>query len=440
MPLHWERLRGMTSAADTFASFYATQPGSFWLDRSTHPTERFSVMGSGELLSTQQSSDFSVLAAALKSFSADASYRNPELEFSWRPGLVGVLHYDGQAQPNAQLGEFLRVDRAIVFAHDERAMYFVGDFEARADFEIWYHAALLRLALIGGDSARHELANDSATSIELTAELPRTDYLSAIAAAQQAIASGEVYQLCLTNRLRGEFTGDPLSYYLRLRRSHQAPYSSFFKAGGQSYCSISPERLLTVTADQVISSPIKGTRRRGADEAEDLKLLAELSLNDKERAENLMIVDLVRNDLAKVCLPESVAVTALLEARSYSTVHQLVSDVSGQLRPEVDSLTALRSVFPAGSMTGAPKIRAMQLIDQLERSNRMGYSGGIGFIAATGDLDLGMVIRTAVFSSSEVTIGVGGGLTAESEPEAEHEETQLKAEALVSALGAGVRW
>jgi anthranilate/para-aminobenzoate synthase component I len=342
--------------------------------------------------------------------------------------------------PDTQLGEFLRVDRAIVFAHDERAMYFVGDFETRADFEAWYHAALLRLALIGGDSARHELANDAATSIELTAELPRAAYLAAISGAQQAIASGEVYQLCLTNRLRGEFTGDPLSYYLRLRRSHQAPYSSFFRAGGQSYCSISPERLLTVKADWVMSSPIKGTRRRGADEAEDLKLFAELSLNDKERAENLMIVDLVRNDLAKVCLPESVAVTALLEARSYSTVHQLVSDVTGQLRPEVDSLEALRSVFPAGSMTGAPKIRAMQLIDQLERSSRMGYAGGIGFIAATGDLDLGMVIRTAVFSSSEVTIGVGGGLTAESEPDAEHEETQLKAEALVSALGARVRW
>jgi para-aminobenzoate synthetase len=440
MPLHWERLRGMTSAADTFASFYATQPGSFWFDRSTHPTDRFSLMGSGEPLSSQWSKDFAGLALALKSFDADDSYRSPELEFSWRPGVVGVLHYQGSSEPNAELGEFLRVDRAIVFAHDERAMYFVGDFETRSDFEVWYHAALLRLALIGGDSARHELANDAATAIELTAEMSQDDYLAAILSAQQAIASGDVYQLCLTNRLRGEYTGDPLSYYLRLRRSHQAPYSSFFKAGGKSYCSISPERLLTVKADQVISSPIKGTRPRGADETEDQKLLTELSLNEKERAENLMIVDLVRNDLAKVCIPESVTVSALLKTLSYSTVHQLVSDVTGRLRPGVDSLAALGSIFPAGSMTGAPKIRAMQLIDQLERSSRMGYAGGIGFIAATGDLDLGMVIRTAVFSSPEVTIGVGGGLTAESEPKAEHEETKLKAEALVSALGAGVRW
>jgi len=151
-------------------------------------------------------------------------------------------------------------------------------------------------------------------------------------------------------------------------------------------------------------------------------------------------VDLIRNDLSRVCLPESVRVDSLLAVRSFSTLHQLVSEVSGELAPDKNGLDALRSLFPGGSMTGAPKIRAMEIIEQLESSPRQGYSGAMGWIADNGDMELAMVIRTAIFAGDQVSIGIGGGITADSNPEREHEEIQLKASALVDVLGSAVRW
>jgi anthranilate/para-aminobenzoate synthase component I len=197
---------------------------------------------------------------------------------------------------------------------------------------------------------------------------------------------------------------------------------------------------MSVESQVVTSSPIKGTRPRSQDLEIDAQLAAELSESDKERAENLMIVDLVRNDLSMICAPESILVSDLLKVRSYSTVHQLVSDVSGKLREGVRTSQAISALFPGGSMTGAPKLRAMEIISELESSERGGYSGAIGWVAGNGNLDLGMVIRTAIFDSGKVTIGIGGGITSGSEPEAEHQEIQIKAQALVSALSAAVRW
>lgn len=166
----------------------------------------------------------------------------------------------------------------------------------------------------------------------------------------------------------------------------------------------------------------------------------QLGADPKERAENLMIVDLIRNDLSVICEPSSVNVDSLLAVRSYSTVHQLVSDVSGTLREGLTGIDALRALFPGGSMTGAPKVRAMEIIEELETSARDIYSGAAGFITAGGQMELGMVIRTAVFEQDQVSIGVGGGITSDSIPQSEHEEIQLKALALASVLGASVRW
>jgi anthranilate/para-aminobenzoate synthase component I len=190
----------------------------------------------------------------------------------------------------------------------------------------------------------------------------------------------------------------------------------------------------------VLSSPIKGTRSRSEDAKKDAELMNQLGSDPKERAENLMIVDLIRNDMSIACDPESIEVENLLAIRSYSTVHQLVSDVSGQLSEGKSSLDALRALFPGGSMTGAPKIKAMELIGALESEDRQGYSGAIGWISQSGDMELAMVIRTAIFEKDSVSIGIGGGITSDSESNAEHEEIQLKATALVGALGASVRW
>lgn len=434
MPLHFERLAGMTPVADTFAAFFANLPVSFWLDREHHPTERFSVIGTGIQADLSKLDKITDLATLLPDL-VDGT----ELPFSFRPGLVGVLNYE-HATDGEPLGDFLLVDRAIVFDHENRGMYFVGDFASRSEFDFWYHGALLRLALIGGDAKNYQSEFPAATSSLLKAEQTKAQYLESISKAQKAIANGEVYQLCLTNRLRGEFTGDPLSYFLRLRKSHSAPYAAFIKTEAKTFVSLSPERLLTVSNGLAISTPIKGTRPRSTDSAQDEALRKELELDPKERAENLMIVDLIRNDLAKVCEPESVRVEKLLEVVSYSTVHQLFSEISGTLYKGFSALDALAAVFPGGSMTGAPKSRAIELISQFETSKRAGYSGAIGYISRNGACDLGMVIRTAIFANSEVSIGIGGGITIDSDPASEHAEIQLKANALAQALSAQVDW
>ena len=425
MPFFHEKLAGWTSVQDTFAAFFANQPGCFWLDREHNPLNPFTVMGAGVKVSNP------LFRAAEESVQ--------ELPFSFLPHLVGVLDYR-EAESDPLSGEFLAVDRAFVFDHQNRWMYFVGRFETKSDFEAWFHAALLRLALIGGDAAAYQLNNAAATASNLVSETPKSSYLDRIDLAKRAISLGEVYQLCLTTRIRGAYSGDPLSYFLRLRKSNPAPYAAFIRVAGKSFVSISPEQSVSVAGKSVTSSPIKGTRARSEDLEADLQVLHELASDPKERAENLMIVDLIRNDLSRVCDPESVSVDELLAVKTYSTLHQLVSSVSGTLRSHADGFAALDALSPGGSMTGAPKKRAMELILELEDSPRGSYSGGIGWIGPNGDMDLGMVIRTAIFEAGEVSIGVGGGITSDSNPEAEHEEIILKAKALVMALGSKVRW
>ena len=423
MPLFWDKLAGWTSIHDTFITLYANQPGAFWLDREHHPTSRFSVMGVG------------IPTTELPKYRD----QDADLPFAFRPGVVGAIHYSKIAKDISKTS-LLRVDRALVYDHDTKAIYFVADLDTRKEFDEWHRAALLRLALTGGGAASHELNYPAATAAELAADDDKQSYLEKIKKAQQHIAQGDVYQLCLTTRLRGNYVGDPLSFFLRLRKQHPAPYAAFMRIGSKTIVSISPELFVSVHNGRVISSPIKGTRRRSSDQEQDRRLIEELGADPKERAENLMIVDLIRNDLSAVCDPSSVTVESLLAVRSYSTVHQLVSDVSGQLAENVAALDALKALFPGGSMTGAPKEKAMEIISQLESSEREVYSGALGYITSGGEMELGMVIRTAVFEKDSVSIGIGGGITSDSLPESEHEEIQLKAIALASVLGASVRW
>ncbi len=424
MPLFSERLSAWTSLSDTFVSFFGHLPGAFWLDREHHPTARYSVIGAG---------------VPAREFRPSMAVEALDVPFSFRPGYIGVIHY-GSSAKDMREHELLSVDRAFVYDHDAKAMYFIGEFETREAFDDWHRAALLRLALVGGECSSYELSKPAATSAELAAVDSRADYLAKIRRVKDHIAAGDVYQLCLTTKLRGEFTGDPLSFFLRLRREHPAPYASFIRLPGSTYASISPELFISAHGSRIVSSPIKGTRSRSEDLERDQELMNQLGSDLKERAENLMIVDLIRNDMSVACDPESIQVENLLAIRSYSTVHQLVSDVSGVLSEGNTSLDALAALFPGGSMTGAPKIRAMELIEKLEVEKRAGYSGAIGWIAQSGDMELGMVIRTAIFEDDKVSIGIGGGITSDSAPEAEHEEIQLKATALASTLGAQLRW
>ena len=262
-------------------------------------------------------------------------------------------------------------------------------------------------------------------------------YAREIRACQRAIADGEAYQLCLTTRV--ELPGmqpDPVDLLLRLRALSPAHHGGILRIGDTTLVSSSPERFLTVDREgHVSTSPIKGTRRRGDSTAEDERLRSELLASEKEQAENLMIVDLMRNDLSRVCEPGSVEVTSLLAVESYAQVHQLVSTVEGRLSAGRDVVDLLASAFPAGSMTGAPKRRAAQLLAEIEGRERGAYSGAYGWLGFDGAADLAMVIRSVVIDPQGASIGTGGGITALSVPEEEVAEMHLKAEALLGALG-----
>ena len=271
-------------------------------------------------------------------------------------------------------------------------------------------------------------------------------YLEDIATSIAHLREGESYEICLTNELTAPAAADPLSLYMELRRVNPAPFASFLRCGDRAVLSSSPERFLRVDRDGVAEArPIKGTARRDPDPAADARLAAHLREDEKTRAENLMIVDLLRNDLGAVCAVGSVEVPALMEVESYETVHQLVSTVRGRLRDGASGLDCVRACFPPGSMTGAPKLRTVEILERLEGRARGVYSGAIGYFGAAGACDLSVAIRTIVLAGAggepdppagpaTATIGAGGAIVLGSDPEAEYGEMLLKAAAPLRAI------
>jgi aminodeoxychorismate synthase component I len=408
---------------DAFIALHAKDEYSFLLERESNQENRFSVMGAA----------LSLVEDAREALQDLAGFVDNEIDlpFDFRPGLVGAFSYEGEEK-------FMLVDRAIVLDHQKLTAWFIGVFESEAEFNSWRDAALLRLALIGGEGAIYRHANRVETiDRSLVQSLHSdSDYLGLIEKAKEAIARGDAYQLCLTNKLTIETEVDPFTVYLRLRETNPAPYMSYLKLGSTSVVSSSPEQFLRVSNTGGVSSkPIKGTRPRSADAGLDKQLAEELRSNEKERAENLMIVDLMRNDLGQVSEPSDVVVAKLFEVESYATVHQLVSTITAVLKPGLDVFDAVKAAFPAGSMTGAPKQSAMSILSELEGAPRGVYSGCFGYVSLTGAADLAMTIRTIGFEEGKATIGIGGGITIDSDPEAELLETKLKARALLMALG-----
>lgn len=430
MQLYSAFLAGWVQPADVFVQFYSDQENAFWLDGEFAADAPFSVLGAGQLA---EISSLDEVAESLTSFGLDGD--GSELPFAWRPGLVGWLTYEGEPG-------FIEVDRALVFDHVKQGIYFVGVFESEAAFNYWHHAALLRLGFSGGQVATyiHQSA-EVGKPVQSSVRHDSNAYLSLIKRAQHHIEIGDVYQLCLTNEITVESAADPLATFLKLRVSNPAPYSAFVRVGQITVVSSSPEQFIRVKNDgQVSSKPIKGTRRRGASDIEDRQIAEELRGDLKERAENLMIVDLMRNDIGRVASVGSVSVPKLFDVETYATVHQLVSTVSGQLAAGETAQSAMQSAFPGGSMTGAPKIRAMEIIKRLESGPRGVYSGCVGYFGGDDTAEFAMVIRSLVFESGVVKIGVGGGITIDSDPSAELAETRLKAKVLLEALNATDPW
>ncbi len=260
-------------------------------------------------------------------------------------------------------------------------------------------------------------------------------YAKAVSAVLEEIAAGRVYQACLTHRIERDFAGDPWDLYRALRRLNPAPFAAFLELPEVALVGSSPERFLRVGSDgSVESRPIKGTRPRGRHAAEDRALRAALESSAKDRAENLMIVDLVRNDLGRACAVGSVRVPELMAIEDYAAVFQMVSTVSGRLREGCDALDLVRAAFPAGSMTGAPKIAAMRLLRRLETVRRGPYSGALGYLDARGGADLSVVIRTLAIHGGRAVLHTGGGVVADSEGRAEWRESLDKARPLLAAL------
>ncbi len=263
----------------------------------------------------------------------------------------------------------------------------------------------------------------------------RAGYLDAVAHVIEYIFAGDIFQANLSQRLEAPLAGTPLDLYGRLRRRNPAPFAAFLEFGDVVVASSSPERFLRVhDGRRVETRPIKGTRPRGVGPEHDAALALALTESDKDRAENVMIVDLLRNDLSRVCRPGTVRVPELFAVEHYATVHHLVSTVVGELAPEHDAVDLVQAAFPGGSITGAPKVRAMQIIAELEPTQRAVYCGSIGYLSVTGALDTSIVIRTYLVLGRDVYFQVGGGIVADSDPEEEYRETLDKARGLVAAL------
>ncbi len=270
----------------------------------------------------------------------------------------------------------------------------------------------------------------------LRSSLTRTAYVAAVQRILQHIRDGDLYQANLTQRLEVDLEPcDPLDLLGRLHEASPAPHAAYLDIGDWKVLSSSPERFLHREGERVESRPIKGTAPRGATPREDEDLRVALEDSVKDRAENLMIVDLVRNDLGRVCRPGSVQVPALAVTESYATLHHLVSTVEGQLRPDRTLADLLRAVFPPGSMTGAPKVRALEVLHELEPVRRGPYAGALGYLSFDGSLDLSVVIRTVLLGHGTARFHVGGGVVADSDPQGEYQESLWKAKALLCALG-----
>jgi anthranilate/para-aminobenzoate synthase component I len=453
-----------TDPAVAFTALYATADRSFWLDSGIDAVAGRSYLGEGVRVVTA-----SVTSEELRFDPPGPSFAGTIFEFlaaeqegtaeqgseGFQLGWVGWFGYELRSQtmhsPKAALprrsrypdAAWLEVTRALEFDHAAKTVTLLALGEDwSGDLGEWRNSVVLALAhadVVPVTAAPATVARPVAASVaaQVSWQYSDDEYLGMIRECQAAIETGDAYQLCLTSEATVDVNPDPLATYLALRAESPTHHGALLRVGEFSLLSTTPEQFLSVSPDGVIESkPIKGTRRRGGTAAEDDAMMVELEQSDKERAENLMIVDLMRNDIARVSEVGSVSVPSLLAVESYAQVHQLVSTVRGRIAPGLRPVDAVVACFPAGSMTGAPKSSATTILDRLERRPRGIYSGAFGYVGLDGRIDLAMVIRSIVLDGRGATVGAGGGITALSVPAEELDEVKLKAAALLRVLGA----
>ncbi|MGX5680190.1 anthranilate synthase component I family protein [Schumannella luteola] len=420
--------------ADAWAALCAGADAAFWLDSGPNATTGRSYLGVASALTTDFDGPvLDWLSGQARDVDTSAA---PE---GFRLGWVGWLGYELRSEtmgtPCTRRSRYpdaawMLVEQCLVFDHATRTVTALSLGDA-GEYATEVAEALEATAPVVPPSRA------SGSAAAATWAYPDSVYLDMIRDCQSAIREGDAYQLCLTTEARVDTRPDPFSAYQRLRASSPTHHGALLVAGRVAVLSASPEQFLAVSPDGVVTTkPIKGTRPRGETTAADDELRDELEGSDKERAENVMIVDLMRNDIGRIAKVGSVGVTSLLAVESYAQVHQLVSTVSGELAEGLTGIDAIEACFPAGSMTGAPKRSATLILDALEARPRGIYSGAFGYLGFDGAVDLAMVIRSIVIDESGCTIGTGGGITALSVPAEELAEAKLKAAALLEVLGA----
>jgi para-aminobenzoate synthetase component I len=378
--------------------------------------------------------------ALLREILGEPAARPPEVPFAG--GAIGYLAYDlgrrferlpsiaedDVGAPEMAVGIY---DWACIVDHLDRRAWLVSAGRDERTLDEW-EALLERLDAnaAGPQRALPRFAATSAVSSSFDAE----SYRAAFERVKMHIRAGDCYQVNLTRRFEAAVRGHSWPAYLELRRLSPAPFSAYLGLPELDVLSSSPERFLRIAGRRVETKPIKGTRPRSIDPARDAALAAELRASEKDRAENVMIVDLLRNDLGKACEKGSVVVEKLFDVESFANVHHLVSTVTGRLRADRHALDLLRGAFPGGSITGAPKVRAMQIIEELEPQRRSVYCGCIGYVGFDGDLDLNIAIRTLVRRGDRLFAWAGGGVVADSRVDAEYQEGLDKASALLAVL------
>jgi para-aminobenzoate synthetase len=389
-----------------------------------------------------------------------------ELPFGFDLGYAGVFGYELKCETSgskiynssAHDAAFIFATRLVVLDHLERKTYllFLTEGEkGRDDAAQWFdyaemelHELLARVTpaaratpiagMAGNGAVRRKLSLQEVEQwIADNAQIrhDRQIYIEKIEEAMQEIVLGESYEICLTNLISFPFEHSPFDLYRAMREIAPAPHAAYFSVGDFYLVSSSPERFLSVDRlGYAEAKPIKGTRPRGRTSSEDAANVDALKSSEKDRAENLMIVDLLRNDLGQVCTLGSVEVSKLFDVETYSHVHQLVSTVRGKLKDKVATVDCIRAVFPGGSMTGAPKKRTMEIIDRLEEGPRGIYSGALGWLGLSGACDFSIVIRSVLIDKGFAQFGVGGAITALSDPVEEFDETIVKARGVVEAV------
>jgi len=376
------------------------------------------------------------------------SARLPELP-PFAGGLVGVLAYeaasllDGSPHPGGDelpcpAMRFLLIDRAVVFDHWRQRILLIAHVPRRAGYRSGM-VALEELAdrVRWAEPPPVETLREEPLPASASLNVRDQDFLAGVRRAKEHILAGDIFQAVLSRRISVPASRGALPIYRRLRVTNPSPYMFLIRLPGVELAGSSPEPLVRVEGRRVITRPLAGTRPRSADPQEDLRLEEELLADPKERAEHAMLVDLARNDLGRVCRAGSVSVTELMRVERWSRVMHLVSTVSGDLRDGVSALDALAATFPAGTVTGAPKRRAMEIIAEEEITARGPYAGAAGYLSFAGDLDFCITIRTAVVQDGVAHVQAGAGIVADSEPEAELRETEAKASAVLRAVAGG---